>query len=318
MEAFKLLIVSHSFGSCGADVFDKLSAAGIEYVQVHSKKIMGEKELAELIPPYHGVIVGADIVSRTVIEAGENLKIIAKHGVGLDNVDLEAAKEHNITVTIGKNSNSVAVAEMAIAMMMSLARNLDEHASNIRNGQWVRYKGVELSATTLGVVGTGNIGKEVIYRMEHFCRRILAYDAYPDRELEKKHAIKYVSLDQLFRESDIVTLHVPLLEETRKMICIDTLAKMKQGAILINAARGELVDENAVADALESGQLGGFGVDTFKQEPPWGSRLLKQKHIVMSPHVGAYTGEAINKMSQRAAESIISYVQGKPVKNQII
>lgn len=318
MEAFKLLIVSHSFGSCGEDVFEKLAAAGIEYTQIHSKQILNEAELMELIPQYHGVIVGADIVSRSVIEAGKNLKIIAKHGVGLDNVDLEAAKEHQIAVTIGKNSNSVAVAELAIAMMMSLARNLCEHTSNIRNEQWTRFKGVELSASTLGVVGTGSIGKEVIYRMEHFCRRILAYDAYPDRELEREHGVEYVSLEQLYKESDIITLHVPLLEETKEMICADTLAQMKPGVILVNAARGELADENAVADALESGQLGGLGIDTFTQEPPWGSRLLKQKNVVMSPHMGAYTGEAINKMSQYAAESVISFVQGKPVKNRVI
>lgn len=318
MEAFKLLIVSNSFGSCGGGVFEKLSDAGIEYTKVHSEKIFGERELAKLIPGYDGIVVGADVVSRAVIEAGTRLKIIAKHGVGLDNVDLEAAKEHGVAVTIGRNSNSVAVAELAIAMMMNLARNLNEHSRNIRNGEWLRFKGIELSAAVLGVAGTGSIGKEVICRMEHFCRDILVYDAFPDREFEKQHRITYVSLDELLEKSDIVTLHVPLAEETRKMICRETLGKMKRGAILINTARGELADEEAVADALESGRLGGFGIDAFAKEPPWGSRLLKQKHIVMSPHVGAYTGEAINKMSQYAAESIICFAEGKPVWNRVI
>ena len=219
-------------------------------------------------------------MSRTVIEAGKKLKIIAKHGVGLDNVDLEAAKEHGIAVTIGKNSNSTAVAELAIAMILNLARNLDEHTCNIRNEEWIRFKGLELSAATLGVAGTGSIGKEVICRMEHFCRNILAYDAYPDQEFEKEHKITYVSL--------------------------------------VNTARGELADEEAVADALESGRLGGFGIDAFAEEPPWGSRLPQQKHIVMSPHMGAYTSEAINKMSRCAAESIIEFIEGKPIKNRVV
>lgn len=318
MGAFKLLIASNSFGSCGADVFEKLSEAGVEYTKVHSRKILGEKELAELIPDYDGVVVGADVVSRTVIEAGKKLKIIAKHGVGLDNVDLEAAKEHGIAVTIGKNSNSTAVAELAIAMILNLARNLDEHTCNIRNKEWIRFKGLELSAATLGVAGTGSIGKEVIRRMEHFCRNILAYDVYPDKEFEKEHKMTYVSLDRLFEESDIITLHVPLLEETKGMICAETLEKMKTGAILVNTARGELADEEAVADALESGKLGGFGIDAFTQEPPWGSRLLQQKHIVMSPHMGAYTSEAINKMSRYAAESILEFIEGKPIKNRVV
>lgn len=300
------------------DVFEKLSGAGVEYTKVYSRKILGEKELAELIPEYDGVVVGADVVSRTVIEAGKRLKIIAKHGVGLDNVDLDAAKEHGIAVTIGRNSNSVAVAELAIAMIMNLARNIDEHTCNIRNNEWLRFKGLELSAATLGVAGTGSIGKEVICRMEHFCRNILAYDAYPDKDFEKEHKMTYVSLDRLLEESDIITLHVPLLEETKRMICAETLEKMKPGAILVNTARGELADEDAVADALESGRLGGFGIDAFTQEPPWGSRLLKQKNIVMSPHMGAYTSEAINKMSQYAAESIIEFIEGKTIKNRVV
>ena len=318
MEPFNLLIVSHSFGSCGEEVFGQLEQAGIAYTQIHSKEILREEELVSLIGPYDGVIVGADIVTRRVIEAGKRLKIIAKHGVGLDNIDLQAAKEHGVAVTFAKNSNSVAVAELAIGMIFALARNLVDSTQNIRQQQWIRKKGLELSGATLGVVGTGNIGREVITRMGPMCKKILAYDAFPDEAFAQAHQVTYVSLQQLLSQSDVVTLHVPLLEETREMIRKETLAWMKPTAILVNAARGEIVCEDDVCDALEEGRLAGFGVDAFTREPPWGSRLLQMKHVVMTPHTGAYTQEAIHKMSQYSAQSVIAFAKGETVPNRVV
>ena len=318
MDEFQLLIVSHSFGSCGADVFDKLSSCGIRYTQIHAKEILREKELIELIGPYDGIIVGADIVSRSVIEAGKRLKIIAKHGVGLDNIDLSAAKEHGVAVTFAKDSNRVAVAELTIALMFALARNLVDSTENIRAHRWVRRKGLEFSSATLGVVGTGGIGREVIRRMEHVCGRIVAYDAFPDESFACAHHFDYVPLEELLSQSDLVTLHVPLVEETRALIRAETLAQMKPTAILVNASRGEVVREADVCAALEQERLGGFGVDTFSQEPPWDSPLLNMERVVMTPHVGAYTSEAINKMSQYSADSVIAFVKGEEVPNRAV
>lgn len=318
MEPFQVLIVSHSFGSCGKEVFDQLEQAGIRYTQIHSKEILREDELTSLIAPYDGVIVGADIVSRRVIEAGSRLKIIAKHGVGLDNIDLQAAKEHGVAVTFAKNSNSVAVAELAIGMIFALARNLVESTQEIRQKQWIRRKGLELSGATLGVIGTGNIGKEVIARMAPMCKEILAYDAFPDEAFAQQHRVRYVPLQELLSSSDVVTLHVPLLDETRGMICKKTLAWMKPTAILINAARGEIVNEDDICDALENEQLGGYGVDAFAHEPPWDSRLLQMKQVVMTPHTGAYTHEAIHKMSQYSAQSVIAFARGEAVPNRVV
>jgi len=317
MEKFKLLITSHSFGSCGEDVFTKLESAGIEYKTIHSKQILKEEDFLDIIDDYDGVIVGADIISKKVIDKAEKLKIISKHGIGLDNIDLQAAKEKGITVSFARGSNSVAVAELAIAMMMNLARLVDISSKEIKNGEWIRRKGKELSGSVVGVVGTGNIGKELIKRIAAFGSEILMYDQFQDHALEEKYNARYVNLNELLRRSDFVSLHLPYMPETKDLLDKETLSLMKKDSYLINCARGGIVNEDDLYEALKDKKIAGAAIDTFVDEPPFGSKLLELDNLICTPHLGAYTNQAINNMSQMSAQAIIDFVEGRVAIDQV-
>lgn len=318
MGKFKLLITSHSFGSCGEDVFDKLKKADIDYTLLHSKEILREEDLIEIIGDYDGIIVGADIINKNVLDHANNLKIISKHGVGLDNIDLEEAKKKGIKVAFAKGSNSAAVGELAISMMFDLARNLTLSTNEVKKGLWNRRKGKELGSSTIGIIGTGNIGREVIKRLSPFVKQILLFDSYKVLNLEEEYLnAKYVELEDLLKQSDFVTIHIPLFDETRNLINKDTLALMKKDAYLINCARGGIVNEEDLYFALTNGVIAGAGIDTFIDEPPVNNKLLELDNVVCSPHAGAYTGDAINKMSQLSADAVIAYVNKQEIKNLV-
>lgn len=315
MEEFKLLITSHSFGSCGEDVFDELKAANIQYHHIKSKTILQEEELLEIIGKYDALLVGADVVTERVIEKGKRLQFISKHGVGLDNIDLAATKKYNIPVAIAKNSNSIAVAELAVSMAQSLARNVVQNTNDVKSGEWIRRKGIELTGKTLGVVGTGAIGREVIRLFSGYGMEVLAYDPFQDDDYMKSVGGMYTSLEDIYKRADVITLHVPLMEETRNLVDGRALSMMKPTAILINTARGGLVDEHALYEALYNCRLGGAGIDAFAEEPPRKDHpLLQLENVICAPHVGAYTKEAIDKMSKFSARHVIAFKKQKEEK----
>ncbi|MCK5247151.1 phosphoglycerate dehydrogenase, partial [Candidatus Bipolaricaulota bacterium] len=232
---------------------------------------------------------------------------------GVDNIDLDAATELGIAVSNAPGTNTEAVADLAIGFMLSLLRSLVNAAVSTRGGGWDRFIGRELGELTVGVVGTGRIGRGVIQRLSGFGSRVLAFDVFEDAEMASRMKIEYSSLERLLRESDIVTLHIPLMEETRNLISAEQLSWMKPSALLINIARGELVDEAALADHLAAGKIAGAGVDVFTTEPPQASPLLKLDNVVATPHIGAYTVEAMDCMARRCAENICSiFSGGKP------
>jgi len=309
MKPFKLLAASPSFASCSEGLLDEMEQAGIEITHLRQKQKLHEADFVGIIQDYDGLIVGADIVSRTVMEHAPRLKIISKHGIGLDNIDLQAAEELGIKVCYAAGSNTVAVAELACAMIMTLARGLVKTTGGVASGEWNRSRGVELMGASLGVLGTGAIGREVIKRMAAFGMRIQAFDPYPNTAFVHKYGGCYVEFDKLLQQSDFITLHLPLTAETCKMIAAEQLSQMKPGAFLVNAARGGIVDEAALYQALLSGRLAGAGIDTFEDEPPTGNPLLTLDNVVLSPHLGGYTKEAIDKMSRGAAANILSCLQ---------
>jgi D-3-phosphoglycerate dehydrogenase len=318
VRKFKLLITAHSFGSCGDEVFEKMKKYDIDYIHIRRTELFKEEDLINVIKEFDGIIVGADILSKKVIENADNLKIIAKHGVGLDNIDLISAKSKNIIVTIADKSNNVAVAEHSIALMMSLAKNIETNSLNVKAGKWERLIGRELTGQTLGVLGTGSIGKEVIKLMGGFGMKILGYDIFRDESFMSKYAGEYIDMDTLLSSSDYVTLHLPLLPETKKIINTEKMQLMKTTAYLINTARGGLIDEEDLYEALVNGTIAGAGIDTFENEPPINSKLLNLPNVVISPHTASYTYEAINKMSNYALDSIIDFVVKRDVRNKII
>jgi len=272
-----------------------------------------EDELVKLIRDVEVLIVRSKpIVTRRVIMAGDKLRIIARAGVGLDNIDLEAARERNIKVINAPEAATNSVAELAIGLMLAVLRKIAYSDRMMRSGEWVKKKamGYELGGKTLGIVGMGRIGRTVARIAYHgFGMRIIYYDVVRcKREFEEEVKAKYVDLETLFRESDIVTLHVPLTPETRHLVNEDKLRLMKKTAILINTSRGGVVDTNALVKALSEGWIAGAGLDVYEEEPlPPNHPLTRLDNVVLTPHIGASTYEAQEKAGITVVEKIIEF-----------
>ena len=243
-----------------------------------------------------------------------SIKVISRYGVGVDRVDLAAAKARGIAVTNTTGANSTSVCELAFALMLAAARNLPQLHQAVTTGEWPRSEGVELAGKTLGIVGFGAIGKRLALRAKAFEMDVLAYDPFFDAAFAEEHGIEKAELDTLLRNCDVISLHVPLTEETKHMIGAAQIAEMKKNAIIINTARGGLIDEAAAAAAIRDGKLGGLGLDAFEQEPLIGSPLKGLPRVIFTPHTGAHTAEATAKMGMMAVENAIAVLSGQPCR----
>ena len=269
-------------------------------------------QLLEYLPQADAVIAGLEPYDRDMLALGKKLKIISRYGVGYDKVDLDAARELGIKVSITPGANSDSVADLAMALMLSAARNVCPMDASIRAGENNKpISGVEMWHKTLGVVGTGRIGKGVILRASGFQMKVLANDAYPDQEFVQSHNGTYVDLDTLFRESDFITLHAPLTEETKNMVDARRLAMMKPNAVLVNTARGGIVDEDALYEALKAHTIGAAALDATVVEPACGSPLATLPNCILTPHAGAATFEAGFNMGMMAAQNVLDVLQGR-------
>lgn len=272
------------------------------------RKATEAAELLSIIPNYDCLVVrSATKVTAQVIEKASRLKLICRAGAGVDNVDVEAASVRKIAVMNTASANSLAAAEHAIAMLFSLARQIPQAHQTMRESKWDRanFNGFELTGKTLGVLGLGNIGKLVVERALGLKMNVIGYDpvvkSLPGMRVES-------SLDTVLRESDIVTLHLPLLKETKGILNKDRLSTMKDGAVLVNCARGGLVDEDAVCDLLDSGKLRSVAFDVFKEEPvKYPNRLTSHPKAIVTPHLGASTAEAQLRVGLTAADQILGY-----------
>ena len=281
-------------------------------------KPLSSRDVARLLKGVDGYIAGLDSIDRAALEAADRLKVISRYGVGVDNVDLQAAAEHHIIVTNTPGANSVSVAELALGLMLALARQIPEGAGAVRAGQYPRLSGVSLEKKVVGIVGLGAIGKQLARRLAGFDCRILAYDPFPDEAFARSHQIELTGLDALLAQSDFVSLHLPLMAETRGMVNNDFLLKMKLGAYLINTARGELVDEAALLEVLKSGRLRGAGLDAFAQEPlPADHPLLALPQVIPTPHLGAQTDGATNAMGWMALNDCLAVLRGEQPYYQV-
>jgi D-3-phosphoglycerate dehydrogenase len=300
-------------------VSDTIAREGIEIMQRVARvdvndKITGD-ELRAAIPGYDALIVRSRTkVTAPIIDAGARLRVIGRAGVGLDNIDTDAAKKRNIAVVNSVSGASVAVAEHTIGMMLALARFIPQSDASLKRGEWSKNKfmGVELSGKTLGIVGLGRIGSLVAQRANVFGMRVLAYDPYitPERASEFG-ATLLEALDEVLAQSDFISIHTPLLPNTRGLIDADEIAKMKQNTRLIFCARGGVVDETALLTALDSGRIAGAALDVFETEPPGENPLLKHPRVVVTPHLGAMTEEAQTKAAIDVAEQVVAVLEGK-------
>jgi D-3-phosphoglycerate dehydrogenase len=251
-------------------------------------------------------------VDKDVLAAAPNLRVIGRAGVGVDNVDLPAATAAGVLVMNTPGGNAVSVAEHTIALMLSLARSIPNASASVKSGKWEKRKfmGTELRAKTLGVIGLGSIGREVVKRAAAFEMRIIAHDPYVHSQTAKDVGVALVDLPALFAQSDYITLHTALTPESFRLLSREAFAKMKAGVRIVNCARGELIDQAALRDALASGHVGGAALDVFEEEPPPpGDPLFALEHVVATPHIGGSTEEAQETVGVRIAEQIIEFLK---------
>ena len=302
-------------------VADPVAPEGVEILKKHAdvdvKTGLKPEELAAIIGEYEGLMVRSETrVTARIIEAGHKLQVIARAGVGIDNIDVEAATQRGIVVVNAPTANTMAAAEHTIALMMALARNIPQAHESLREGAWKRqnFVGVEVRNKTLGIVGLGNVGSEVARRVQGFHMRVLGFDPYVSPQYARNLHVDLVTLEEIFKEADFITLHVPLTPQSRNMIGPRELAIMKPTVRIINCARGGLIDEKALDQALREGRVAGAALDVFAQEPPRDCPLLKNEKVIATPHLGASTHEAQANVAIDAAEQIISVLNGQPVR----
>ncbi len=308
------VLISDPMSSQAVNVFEQ---RGIEVVQTGK---MTEEELLKIIPGFDGLAIrSATQVTDKVLQAAKDLKVVGRAGIGVDNVDVPACTKKGIVVMNTPMGNAITTAEHALAMMFSLARQIPQANQTTHAGVWAksRYMGVELSGKMLGIIGSGNIGSIVAKKAIGFGMKVQAYDPYLTEERANALGIKKVEFDELLKSSDVVTLHVPKIAETENIINASTLKKMKKGALLINCARGGLVDERALKVALESGHLKGAALDVFVQEPAKENPLFGLENVICTPHLGASTSEAQEKVAIQIAEQISDYLLEGSIKNAL-
>ncbi len=289
---------------------EKLMAFSDDLVFNPTGKPLSEDELIPLLKDCEGYLAGLDSVTEKVLDNCKGLKVISRYGVGYDRVDLNAASEKGIIVTNTPGANSEAVGELTFALILSLARNITYLDRKTKEGQWVRSTGIELKGKTIGILGLGAIGKVVARCAGGFEMKVMAYDPYINLQYCEEHDIKSSTLDEIFKNADVISLHLPLNDETKHIINAQSLEKMKDGVIIINASRGGIIDEDAAHSALESGKIGGIGLDAFEIEPPVNSPLLTLSNVVATPHTGAHTEEASSKMAEMAVDNLIACLTG--------
>ncbi|PJB49199.1 MAG: phosphoglycerate dehydrogenase, partial [Chloroflexi bacterium CG_4_9_14_3_um_filter_45_9] len=299
-------------------VADYIPKEGLEilcsHAQVDIKPDLKPEQLKEIIADYDALIVRSKTqVSADVIELGENLKVIGRAGVGIDNIDVDVATRKGIVVVNAPTGNTISATEHTLALMLALARNIPQANNELKKGKWEREKftGTELRNKTLGIIGLGNVGSELAKRVQAFEMHILAYDPFVSEDYAQRLKVTLVSLDRLLKEADFITLHVPLTTMTEKLIGAAELAMMKPTARIINCARGGLIDEEALLKAIQEGKIAGAAFDVFSREPLTDSPLFKEDRIVVTPHLGASTVEAQMNVARDVAEQVLTVLQGQ-------
>ena len=314
----KVLITSRSFGKIGDSAKKVLTDAGIEITNISAD--FDQAHFEKIIPEYDALIIGAHDFSEADMERCPNLKIICKHGVGLDNIHVNKAKELGIAVCNAPGTNSNAVADLALGLMLSVCRKISHSAALVREGVWKSHIGEDVCGKTVGLLGFGAIAKGVARRARGFGMKILAYDPFVTQLPEEFEGwVELCDMDKVITTCDILSVHIPLTPETKGIISTKELAKMKQGSYVINTARGGIVDEMALYEALKSGYLNGAAMDVVESEPMTPDHpLLSLDNVVVTPHIAMYSKEAINAVSMICAENVVACLTGGQMINRVV
>ncbi len=307
-------------------VSDPLSELGLQKlleaddVQVDRKPGLSEQELIQIIPEYDALLVRSQTkVTPAIIEAATRLKAIGRAGVGVDNINIPAATNKGIVVINAPDGNTISTAEHSFAMIMSLARRIPHAYYSMMNGEWDRktFVGVELNQKVLGIVGLGRIGAEVAKRAKAFNMKVVAYDPFLTEDRAKKMGVTPATIDELVRQADFITVHTPLTKETKYIIGSKEFAKMKDGVRIVNCARGGIIEEKALLQALQTGKVAGAALDVFEVEPPVDNPLTKLPQVIVTPHLGASTIEAQENVAIDVSEEILHVLRNESFKNAV-
>lgn len=314
----RILLTTTSFQDTPGAHHDLLKETGWEIITARGP--LSEADTLALVGDVDGFICGDDAITRSVLEkARPRLKVLSKYGIGVDKIDVEAATEMGIPVGFTPGVNHTTVAEHCFALLLALEKNLVEEVNITREGKWKRLIGHEILGKTIGILGLGRIGKEVAVRAAAFGLKIIAFDIYWDAAFAEKHGIRRCdTMAELMAEADIISLHTNLNEETRGMINLQSLATMKDGVIIINCARGELVETDAMVHALKIGKVSGYGTDVLDEEPPRPDHpLLKEPRCIVTPHIGSRTYESVVRQASAAVTNMINLLNGQPALAQV-
>lgn len=307
----KILVTPRSYGKTNPALFDMLAEVGYEIVRNDVGGILTKEQMIERIADCVGVIIGVDPMDADVIAAAPKLRAISKYGVGVDNIDLDAAAARGIPVSRAVGANSEAVADYAFALMLALSRKVLPIDRNCRKDDWKKITTLDVSHKTLGLFGMGAIGKHVARRAEGFSMKVMAYDVFWDEKFAAEHNIERAEPEKIFREADFISLHLPLLPETRGFIGEKEIAMMKKTAILVNTARGGLIDDAALLKALKEERIYGAGLDAFAQEPPEDKSWYELDNVVIGSHCAASTVGATDNMGRIATENLLRDLAAK-------
>ena len=290
---------------------------GYVYKTVWSDEPIGEKELITALEHSDGYVVNLEKVTRNILESVPRLRAVSKLGVGVDNIDLEAASDNDIEVSNCPGSNSNAVAELSLCFMLNMARNVHKLNNDLKKKIWAPEVGFELRGKCIGLLGFGNVGKQLARYLKQFEVKVLAYDVFENPEYEKEFGIRYVSLEEIAVHADFISIHLPLLPETRHIVNKEFIEKTKKGVFILNMARGGIADEAALHEAVVSGHIAQVATDVFEHEPPFDSPFLTDDRFLVVPHIGAATKEAILTMLDMAIENIKSVLEGRGNRNPV-
>lgn len=315
----RVLVSPTSYAKDDPSLRIKLEAEVGEVLYNTTGRPLTSPELVQIIRDFDGYIAGLDSIDRAVIEAADRLKVIARYGVGVDNVDLEAARARGIVVTNTPEANSQSVAELTVGLMLALARNIIVAAQATKSGAWPRQVGVALTGKVIGLYGLGAIGKRVAGILSGFHCNILAHDLNPDTAFAQKMGVRLVTKDELISQSDFLSLHLPVSPEINGLVDSVFLSQMKSGAFLINTSRGELVNEMALLEALREGHLHGAALDVFIQQPPNPDHpLLALPQVIATPHMGAHTDDAVRAMGWGALNDCLAVLRGENPCHRVV
>lgn len=302
-----VMVASRSFGY-GAEA-DQLHALFEKYQL--EPVFTSLEEAGSALAQAEGLIIGTEMITRSTFTAATSLRAVVKYGVGIDNIDTGAARERGVQVLNLPGINAVTVAEMTLALILAVARRITEGDRSVRAGKWERLLGINVAGKTLGIVGTGAVGCSLAKMVSGLRMTVLGFDPIKNPDFLAAGG-RYVDLDCLLTSADFLSLHLPLNDKTFHFIDAKTLARMKEGAVLINASRGKLVDESALAEALASGKLGGASLDVFEKEPPVQSQLMDLENAVFTPHIAAYTKETLRRMDDACLTALSKALETEP------